>query len=180
MNRINKVVILISLIGVATPILIMLGSEPSYLRNVSGSVIEHNSQVIFTATASGDIPKDADNFIKSKPAVGYSWTDMKSKKAVVAIIHPLTSLDSIQNPYGWHVHDITLTSGATKLHELCIGSIDSTPDTILSINGKEINVSIEKFNLPIGETPDNLNMFSAFTLHKDTKCNSGFAVKTNI
>jgi len=179
MNRINKVVIIISLLGVATPVLILVGSEPPYLRNVFGSVQEHGYQITFTATALGDIPKNADDFIKSKPAVGYSWTDLKSKKAVVAVIHTLTGPDSAQNPYGWHVHDITLAGGATKLHEFCLGSIDSSPYVDMAINGQKISVSLDRNSLPTGETPASLNSVFGFVLSHDAKCDSGVAVKTS-
>lgn len=179
MNRINKSVIIISLLGIAAPVLILLGSEPSYLRNVSGSVQEHGYQITFTAMASDDIPKNADDFIKSKPAIGYSWADLKNKKAVVAVIHTLSGPDSAQNPYVWHVHDITLTSGATKLHEFCLGSIDSSPYADLTINGKKISVSLDRNSLPTGETPVDLNLVYGFVLLQDTQCNSGFAVKTS-
>ena len=149
---------------------------PPYLVVTSFTAASQNAETAkLSVTTNGAIPRQPDSFINSNPVVGLAWADLDTGKVFVTTIHPVLGRDSHQNPDGWHPHTATLTGGATRPHDFCVASIDSTPTSGISIHDANMNVNVQKSSLPVA--PEAFDAAVGFTIQADTACASGLAVQ---
>jgi hypothetical protein len=149
---------------------------PAYLAVTSFSATSQNAETAkLSVTTKGAIPRQPDSFINSNPVVGLAWADLNTGKVFVTTIHPVLGRDSHQNPHSWHAHTATLTGGATRPHDFCVASIDSTPTAGISIHGATMNVNVRKSSLSVA--PEAFDTVVGFTIQPDTACASHLAVQ---
>jgi len=156
---------------------------PSYLAVQSFSAEAQNAnQVRLSATAQGDIPTRADQFIEQSLIVGIAWADLASGTAVVATIHPMLGRDSHQRKDGWHLHTVQLGGGATAPNDFCLVAVLTTPTAGIQLHGSTIIVNLRAAELPMaGGTAIAATDFDAavgFTVHPgDAGCATGLGVR---
>jgi hypothetical protein len=68
----------------------------------------------------------------------------KYLKVVAMTLHPVLGRDSsVQDPMRWHAYSVTFRNDGNNIprqpHDLCIASIDTSPVTGISFDGKKIN-----------------------------------------
>jgi hypothetical protein len=133
----------------------------------------------------GNIPLQADQFIYSNLLTGLGWVaklDSNSFKIFAMTIHPVLGRDSTQqDPMRWHAHAITLRNDGNNIpqqpHDLCIASIDSSPNAEIAINGNKLSVQTQMSNLPFSSIAS-FSTAIGFTAQRDSACTtSGLALQ---
>jgi hypothetical protein len=168
---------------------------PNYMRvihqssettNTAHQINPQNYQTVQLSLATqGNIPLQADQFIYSNLLAGLGWVaklDSNTLKIFAMTIHPILGRDSApQDPMRWHAHAITLRNDGNNIpqqpHDLCIASIDSSPNAEIAINGNKLSVQTQMPNLPVSS----IAAFSTaigFTVQRDSGCTtSGLAAQ---
>jgi len=149
-------------------------STPNWIIVNSASKSQVGNIAKLSATTNGEIPRNPDSFVKDNAVVGFAWADLDTGKIVVATIHPVLGRDSNQNPDSWHVHTATLVPGIGD-SDFCVGSIDSTPESGITIQGNVIQLDINTAKLPVPVA--DIDGAVGFTINGNSACGSGLGVK---
>jgi hypothetical protein len=151
------------------------GPGPAYLNVTSFTAEAENAKADLSVTTGGDIPRQADAFIRSKLGVGFAWVNPNSNTVFAMTIHPTLGIDSTQNPTGWHAHVVTLEGGATGPNDLCIKSVDSAPRVGISMRDNNLDVHVRQSDLPFES--QTIQAAAGFIINADAGCASGLAVE---
>lgn len=85
------------------------------------------------------------------------------------------TVDSRQNPHGWHAQAVTLEGGATAPNDFCIKSVNSAPPVAISIGDNTMEVNVKLNALPV--SPENVRAAVGFIIEADSACATGLAVQ---
>jgi hypothetical protein len=166
---------------------VVVGSQagPGYVAVDDWSAAAQGTNgVRLSVTTNGAIPKQPDSFIGANAIVGFAWVDGDTSTALVATIHPVIGRDSNQRPDSWHLHTVTLSlvdpdgdDDPSPTDDACIVSIDSTPTAGINVQGSSLSVNLDRSSMPEGVGPDDIDLAAGFTVHPNTGCGSGLAVR---
>src|SRR5260370_18653836 len=135
----------------------------------SSSVTAIGSQVTqASVTAAAPIP------IQSSVLGGFAWFYASGPNTVFAATTHNGVRDSNQNPNGWHVHNVQLTTG-TATSTACIAGVSSDTTAGLSIQGDAMKVNVHDSELSGPLTGSAV----AFSIVVDSGCSSGLGVVVN-
>lgn len=126
----------------------MLGSAfadaPAYSTIKSGTATSNGNGYTLTATANGEIPRFADEYVNSAPIFGYAWLN-GDFSGVIATIHPAAGDDSNQNPNAWHLHTVSLGFEGSSLCVAALGTDHGNgAQGGIKINGDTMTVNISQ------------------------------------
>lgn len=139
-------------LAVATP---ALAKVPGYTDVLKFKVRPNYSEgtIAYYVATGGEIPKQADEYIKSQLVYGYAWLKKPTSptidtattrpliKAVVATIHPSFTDSRFSSGERWHAHTATLQE--VPHVGLCLASIGS-PAFKLAIDGNNLVEVLKK------------------------------------
>ncbi|MDE1844958.1 MAG: hypothetical protein KGI10_06475 [Thaumarchaeota archaeon] len=139
-------------------------------QSVSDSNISTgNGMTTFTINAGDTIP------IKTNVLGGFGWFYADGPNTVFAVTTHNGVQDSVQNPNGWHVHNVQLTGETPVSATACIGSVSDVTTAGISIHGNTLNV-----NVPNTKLTGSLKQGAvAFSIVGDGGCGSGLGVLVN-
>lgn len=156
-----------------------LALGPDYMRVLQQFVSathgsSNNYQMVrLSLSTEGNVPTQADDFIKSHFLVGFAWADIVAGKIFAVTIHPATRFDPYLNI--WHTHIMSISGGQTYPNDYCIASIGYSPDARISLTGNTLSVQISRGLLPFA--PEEYSMAVGFILQPDSGCKSGLAMQ---
>ena len=132
---------------------------------VSSSVNSKNPQTsVLSVSAADSIPTH------TGVLGGFAWIYAGGPNtAIVAATHSGVR-DSIQNPDGWHAHNVQLGPGGQNSDACIVGLSDANVG--LSIQGNTLSMSVRNSEL----TGTLSNTAAAFTIVPDAGCGSGLGV----
>ncbi|MDE1815271.1 MAG: hypothetical protein KGI11_01730 [Thaumarchaeota archaeon] len=138
---------------------VMATSFESWQQAVSSSVVIHNKKTTLSVTASDNIPK------KTTTLAGFAWFYKNIPNLVFVGVTHEGVVDSVQDPNGWHTHNVVLSpvclgkeisgkcisKSKVPLPDYCI--VHVTKDTFADLDIKGTNMTI---NVNNSELPDDL------------------------
>lgn len=128
---------------------------------VSSSVTSKNDQTAtLSVTASDSIPRH------TSVLGGFAWIYGSGPNTVFVAVTHNGVRDSLQNPDGWHTHNVQLSFGASPNTAACITGL-SDVNAGLSIQGNTLNVNVRNSELTGTFLP---NAATAFTIVPDSNC----------
>lgn len=158
----NKILVA-AIIGIALT-LVTTGSAfaaSSWQHVVSSSVTTKNDQTTtLSVTASDSIPRHTDVL------GGFAWIYAGGPNTVFVAVTHNGVRDSLQNPDGWHAHNVQLDFGASPNTAACITGL-SDANVGLSIQGNTLNVNARNSELTGAFIP---GAATAFTIVPDSGC----------
>lgn len=131
----------------------------SWQHVISSSVTPKNSETtILSVTASDNIP------LHTAVLGGFAWFYASGPNAVFVAVTHNGVRDSLQNPNGWHAHNVQLGPGTSSSNACIIGL--SNANVGLTIQGNTLNVNARNSEL----TGPFTTSAKAFTIVADPGC----------
>ena len=134
---------------------VMATSFESWQQAVSSSVVIHDKKTTLSVTASDNIPK------KTTALAGFAWFYKDIPNLVFVGVTHEGVVDSVQDPNGWHSHNVvlgpttcsklekSLGCGKFKEHaDYCIVHVTKDTFADLDIKGKTMTINVSNSELP--------------------------------
>jgi hypothetical protein len=150
----------------------MATSFESWQQVASSSVATHDSKSKLSVTASGDIPQH------TAALAGFAWFYKDIPNLVFVGVTHKGVVDSVQNPNGWHTHNVVLggvPSGDTTSN-FCIVQVTKYTFANLDIKGNTMTITVDNSELPDALTGSAVG----FSIVPDTGCSSGLGVAVDV
>jgi hypothetical protein len=161
----KKMILVVAVLLMVATVTMSATAQESWQHVDSSSVSPKNTQTsTLTVVAAGNIPRHTDVF------GGFAWIYADGPNtAIVAATHDGVR-DSLQNPDGWHAHNVQL-GGTGANSDLCITGVFDVKAG-LSIHGDTLSMQVRNSDL----TGTLSNTAVAFTIVPDSDCSSGLGV----